>query len=125
MEMAHQPLKYGTLLERHVHIPQTPRHSIEQGLTYVFSCFSTSVDWYQGLSKLFLSVPAPKVLLLAGTDRLDQELTIGQMQGKFQMCLLPQAGHVIQEDVRTDSNSICSPPQTQPLQKLTPVFPAM
>lgn len=57
-------------------------------------------EWYTGLSKLFLSIAAPKILLIAGTDRLDQELTVGQMQGKFQMCLLPQAGHVIQEDVR-------------------------
>jgi hypothetical protein len=29
--------------------------------------------------------------MLAGTDRLDRTLTIGQMQGKFQMVLLPQA----------------------------------
>jgi hypothetical protein len=30
------------------------------------------------------------VLMLAGTDRLDRTLTIGQMQGRFQMVLLPQ-----------------------------------
>ena len=47
-------------------------------------------DWYQGLSDLFTSVKAPKVLVLAGTDRLDKSLTIGQMQGKFQLVLLPQ-----------------------------------
>ena len=47
--------------------------------------------WYQGLSEAFLGVRAPKVLLLAGTDRLDRALTIGQMQGRFQMVLLPQA----------------------------------
>lgn len=40
------------------------------------------------------------MLLLAGTDRLDKALTIGQMQGKFQLELIPQVGHVIQEDVR-------------------------
>ena len=28
----------------------------------------------------------------AGTERLDRELTIGQMQGKFQLVLLPQVG---------------------------------
>lgn len=55
-------------------------------------------DWYTGLSKLYLSVKAPKLLLLAGNDRLDTELTIAQMQGKFQMTLLPKAGHAIQED---------------------------
>lgn len=46
--------------------------------------------WYLGLSELFLQVQAPKLLILAGTDRLDKPLTIGQMQGKFQMIVLPQ-----------------------------------
>lgn len=55
--------------------------------------------WYQGLSDKFLSSPVPKLLLLAGTDRLDRALTIGQMQGKFQMIVVRHTGHVIQEDV--------------------------
>uniref|UniRef100_A0A8D0W3K8 protein phosphatase methylesterase-1 n=1 Tax=Sus scrofa TaxID=9823 RepID=A0A8D0W3K8_PIG len=46
--------------------------------------------WFRGLSNLFLSCPIPKLLLLAGVDRLDKDLTIGQMQGKFQMQVLPQ-----------------------------------
>ena len=33
------------------------------------------------MSKLFLSSAVPKMLILAGVDRLDKELTIGQMQG--------------------------------------------
>lgn len=37
--------------------------------------------WFKGLSTAFLNVPVPKVLLLAGVDRLDRELTVGQMQG--------------------------------------------
>lgn len=37
--------------------------------------------WFKGLSASFLNIPAPKVLLLAGVDRLDKELTVGQMQG--------------------------------------------
>lgn len=37
--------------------------------------------WFKGLSAAFLNVPAPKMLLLAGIDRLDRELTVGQMQG--------------------------------------------
>lgn len=41
----------------------------------------------------------PKILVLAGTDRLDRSLTIGQMQGKFQMMVLRNTGHAIQEDV--------------------------
>lgn len=37
--------------------------------------------WFVGLSKKFLEARGGKLLLLAGTDRLDKELTIGQMQG--------------------------------------------
>ncbi|XP_010862968.2 protein phosphatase methylesterase 1 [Esox lucius] len=54
--------------------------------------------WFSGLSSLFLSCPVPKLLLLAGVDRLDKDLTIGQMQGKFQMQVLPQCGHAVHED---------------------------
>lgn len=55
--------------------------------------------WFQGLSNKFLSVPCAKLLLLAGVDRLDRDLTVGQMQGKFQMQVLPQAGHAVHEDM--------------------------
>ncbi|EMS52403.1 Protein phosphatase methylesterase 1 [Triticum urartu] len=55
--------------------------------------------WYEGLSDKFLSCPVQKILLLAGTDRLDRALTIGQMQGKFQMIVVRHTGHAIQEDV--------------------------
>ncbi|XP_062341986.1 protein phosphatase methylesterase 1 [Osmerus eperlanus] len=54
--------------------------------------------WFKGLSVLFLTCPVPKLLLLAGVDRLDKDLTIGQMQGKFQMQVLPQCGHAVHED---------------------------
>lgn len=54
--------------------------------------------WFRGLSALFLTSPVPKLLLLAGVDRLDKDLTIGQMQGKFQMQVLPQCGHAVHED---------------------------
>ncbi|XP_074598145.1 protein phosphatase methylesterase 1 [Brevipalpus obovatus] len=55
--------------------------------------------WFQGLSDLFLSSPVQgKLLLLAGIDSLDRQLTIGQMQGKFQMQVLPQVGHAVHED---------------------------
>jgi protein phosphatase methylesterase 1 len=39
--------------------------------------------WYRGRSGKFLGGRGGKMLLLAGTDRLDTELTIGQMQGGF------------------------------------------
>lgn len=41
--------------------------------------------WFVGLSKKFLEARGGKLLLLAGTDRLDKELIIGQMQGASQM----------------------------------------
>lgn len=37
--------------------------------------------WFQGLSKKFLSIHAQKLLLLANIDRMDKDLTVGQMQG--------------------------------------------
>ncbi|GAU98461.1 hypothetical protein RvY_09604 [Ramazzottius varieornatus] len=54
--------------------------------------------WFTGLSEMFLSCPVPKLLILAGMDRLDKDLSIGQMQGKFQMVVLPKSGHAVQED---------------------------
>jgi len=59
--------------------------------------------WYRGLSDAFLALKVPKILILAGTDRLDKMLTIGQMQGKFQLVLLPRAGHAVHED---DSDAV-------------------
>ncbi len=55
-------------------------------------------EWFKGLSALFLGIGVPKLLLLAGTDRLDKELCVGQMQGKFQMQILGQCGHAVHED---------------------------
>jgi protein phosphatase methylesterase 1 len=40
-------------------------------------------NWFTGMSKKFLSGAGAKLLILAGTDRLDKELMIGQMQGKL------------------------------------------
>ena len=54
--------------------------------------------WYEGLSRKFLAVRAAKLLILAGNDRLDTELTVAQMQGKFQLALLPKTGHAVHED---------------------------
>ncbi|EME38507.1 hypothetical protein DOTSEDRAFT_48707 [Dothistroma septosporum NZE10] len=56
-------------------------------------------EWFTGMSKKFLSGRGAKQLILAGTDRLDKELMIGQMQGKFQLVVIPEAGHFVQEDV--------------------------
>jgi len=51
-----------------------------------------------GLSKKFLQARGGKLLILAGTDRLDRELIIGQMQGKYQLVVLPEVGHFLHED---------------------------
>jgi protein phosphatase methylesterase 1 len=50
------------------------------------------------MSKKFLTGRGAKQLILAGTDRLDKELMIGQMQGKFQLVVIPEAGHFVHED---------------------------
>lgn len=55
-------------------------------------------EWFQGLSERFLNSGTAKLLILAGTDRLDKPLIIGQMQGKFQLNIFPDAGHFLQED---------------------------
>ncbi|KAL4907491.1 hypothetical protein BDW74DRAFT_125024 [Aspergillus multicolor] len=63
-------------------------------------------DWFIGLSRKFLEARGGKLLLLAGTDRLDKELMIGQMQGKYQLQVFPDAGHFIQEDQPTKTAQI-------------------
>ncbi|GAA6015261.1 hypothetical protein JCM11491_000990 [Sporobolomyces phaffii] len=55
--------------------------------------------WFTGLSSKFLGCRTAKLLILAGTDRLDRELLIGQMQGKYQLEVFPEAGHCLHEDL--------------------------
>ncbi len=89
--------------------------------------------WFVGLSKKFLAAKGGKLLLLAGTDRLDTELTIGQMQGKrfyehnsffcsqtgrkhltcarvvlgkYALQVFPEAGHFIHEDI-PEQTALC------------------
>lgn len=54
--------------------------------------------WFTGLSSSFLAARTARLLILAGADRLDRELMIGQMQGKFQMTVVPNVGHMLHED---------------------------
>lgn len=42
-----------------------------------------TLGWFTGLSDKFLAARAAKLLVLAGTDRLDTPLMIGQMQGAW------------------------------------------
>jgi len=58
-------------------------------------------------------VRAARLLVLAGTDRLDKELMIGQMQGKFQMEVVPDVGHMLHEVSRLrsrDGRDVDAPP---------------
>lgn len=84
--------------------------------------------WFKGMSEKFLKGRGAKMLILAGTDRLDRELMIGQMQGKFQLVVLPEAGHFVQEDVpektvellveffrRNDRSALVLPPKVSDL----------
>ncbi|GIK02188.1 protein phosphatase methylesterase 1 [Aspergillus viridinutans] len=86
-------------------------------------------DWFIGLSRKFLEARGGKLLLLAGTDRLDKELMIGQMQGKYQLQVLPEAGHFVQEDMpaktaqilvdfykRNDRSALVLPPKVADMQ---------
>lgn len=56
------------------------------------------IEWFKGLTEIFLNLRIPKQLLLAGSDRMDKELTIAHMQGKFKLVVVDNVGHVIQED---------------------------
>lgn len=56
------------------------------------------VEWFKGLTEIFLNLKIPKQLLLAGSDRMDKELTIAHMQGRFKLVVVDNVGHVIQED---------------------------
>jgi protein phosphatase methylesterase 1 len=56
------------------------------------------VEWFTGLTQAFLEVAMKKSLILAGSERMDKELTIAQMQGKFNMKVIQDCGHCIQED---------------------------
>lgn len=61
--------------------------------------------WFRGISEQFLSArvgSGSKVLVLVGHERLDKELTIGHMQGKYQLQVIQKSGHVIEEDQPAD-----------------------
>jgi protein phosphatase methylesterase 1 len=54
-------------------------------------------EWYSGISNKFIAIKGPKLLIVAGTDRLDNTLTMAHMQGKFQLKLI-EGGHFLNED---------------------------
>ncbi|XP_019850829.1 PREDICTED: protein phosphatase methylesterase 1-like isoform X2 [Amphimedon queenslandica] len=56
--------------------------------------------WFEGLSGTLLSISGnvSKIIILAGVDRLDKQLTIAHMQGKIQLQVLSGCGHTVHED---------------------------
>ncbi|KAK9463213.1 Alpha/beta hydrolase family-domain-containing protein [Lipomyces oligophaga] len=78
-----------------------PSEKSGQGLEWRTDLRATErhwAGWFTGLSDKFLSARTSRMLILAGTDRLDKELTIGQMQGKYQLEVFGEAGHFLHED---------------------------
>ena len=51
-----------------------------------------------GLTKQFLDVKIAKLMLLAEKERMDKDLTIANMQGKFRLNVLHNVGHCMHED---------------------------
>lgn len=82
----------------------TPKKSEEnEGVHFEWKCDLIKTQpfwmgWFKGMNKAFLDVRLPKILCLAAPDRMDTEMTIAQMQGKFKMVVVNNVGHVIQED---------------------------
>lgn len=54
--------------------------------------------WFTNLTTNFLNFPGSRMLVLADTEYMDREMTVAQMQGKFQMIVVRGSGHAIQED---------------------------
>ncbi|ESL06001.1 hypothetical protein TRSC58_06332 [Trypanosoma rangeli SC58] len=55
--------------------------------------------WFNGLDDAFVGLPCPKMLCLANAERLDDALTLAQMQGKFQFEVLGGGcGHYLMDD---------------------------
>ena len=58
--------------------------------------------WFPSLSSSFLALRSARLLVLAGTERLDTTLMVGQMQGKFWLEVMSGSGvgHLVHEVCR-------------------------
>lgn len=85
-------------------------------------------NWFIGLSRKFLEARGGKLLILAGTDRLDKELMIGQMQGEFfpppffflSFNSMAQYVQVIANIIQENISSKSSPKQATSYKKIYP-----
>ena len=55
-------------------------------------------EWFIRLTKAFLSCNIPKMLMLAGIERMDKDLTIAQMQGKYKLSIMRNVGYIMHEN---------------------------
>ncbi|KAG5367183.1 Protein phosphatase methylesterase 1 [Yarrowia sp. B02] len=84
-----------------VSVPPTLKVNAGPGYTWRTDLMLTKPywkGWFEGLSEKFISCAPAKLLILAGTDRLDKDLMVGQMQGKYQLIVFQESGHFVQED---------------------------
>jgi protein phosphatase methylesterase 1 len=76
-------------------------------------------NWFAGMSAKFLGGKGAKLLLLAGTDRLDKELMIGQMQGQY-CCIWTSIFLLANSSLQANSSSTFSPLQAISYKKTCP-----
>lgn len=55
-------------------------------------------EWFTGLSQAFANLNCPRILCLAQRDYLDPTLMMAQMRGAFQLEVILDTGHAIQEE---------------------------
>ncbi|KAF8820406.1 putative chain a, pp2a-specific methylesterase apo form (pme) [Cardiosporidium cionae] len=96
-------MESGTLHNRTAARLSIPSQLIQQADKWVWRCDLKNTKafwtgWFAGLSKLFLASNCGKILICVGHNRLDTELTIAHMQGKYQLKLIGNSGHSIAED---------------------------
>ena len=54
-------------------------------------------SWFEGMDDRFLQCTNP-LLILSDREWLDERLLVASMQGKFQLSVIPDSGHNLQED---------------------------
>ncbi|KAF9385119.1 hypothetical protein CPB97_005126 [Podila verticillata] len=77
--------------------PESPiRYVWKTDLREVINYFS---DWFVNMTAKFLAPQVPKLLVLAEDDHLlDAELKAALQQEKFQLLVMPNSGHGVEED---------------------------
>ncbi|KAJ8592850.1 protein phosphatase methylesterase [Rhizopogon salebrosus TDB-379] len=85
--------------------PLTPTTRANSGFKYKWRTPLRSTapywnSWFPSLSSLFLALRSARLLVLAGAERLDTTLMVGQMQGKFWLEVMTgsEVGHLVHED---------------------------